>query len=115
MVMAWRSSSGLGPSLIEVVRRGVVMLAVRRRCRRPDGVVRHPRMLLQFDKRGFVYTSDASSGVRGCRTVRRRRRVLVRLRWQPAATRQMMMVIVVMPGVVESVRGRHASCWRRCV
>lgn len=115
MVMAWRSSSGLGPSLVEVVRRGVVMLAVRRCSRRPDGVVCHPRVLLQLDKRRLVYTSDASSSVRGCRTVRRRRSVLVRRRWQPAATRQMVMVVVVVPSVVESVRGRHASCWRRCI
>jgi hypothetical protein len=52
MMMARWTSSRLGACLVEVMGGGVVMLAVcRRSYRRPaDGVVRHPRVLLQFDE-----------------------------------------------------------------
>lgn len=117
VVMARRPSCWLGPTLVEVVRRRVVVLAVSRRCcRRPaDGVISHPRVLLQLDERRLVDTSDASSGVGGRRGVRGRRRVLVRRRRQATATRQVVMVVMVVGGAVQSVRRRHASCRRRCV
>lgn len=80
------ATSGLGSSLVEVVCPRVVVLAVSRRCRRrPDGVVRHPRVLLELDKRGLVHTSHTSCGVRRRRAVGRCRRVLVR-RWRQTGT-----------------------------
>lgn len=85
MVTRW-AASGLGSSLVEMVCRRVVVLAVRcRSCRRPDGVVRHPRMLLQLDKRGLIHTSHTSSGVRRRRAIGGRRRILVR-RWRQTST-----------------------------
>ena len=85
-MVAGRTPAGLGSSLVEVVCRRVVVLAVRRRsCRRPDGVVRHPGVLLQLDKRGLVHTSHTSSGVRHRRAIGGRRRILVR-RWRQTST-----------------------------
>jgi hypothetical protein len=82
MVVTGRPTAGLGSPLVEVVCRRVVVLAVsRRRCRRPDGVVSNPRMLLQFDKRRLVHPSHTSGGVRRRRAVRRCAGVLVR-RWR---------------------------------
>ena len=81
MMVTGRSPAGLWSSLVEVVCRRVVVLAVRCcRCGRSDGVVRHPRMLLELDKSGFVHTSHTSSGVRHRRTIGGRRRILVRRR-----------------------------------
>lgn len=101
MVVGRWASTGLGPPLIEVVRRGVVVLAVSCcSCRRPDGVVRHPRVLLQLYESGLVDAGDAAPGVRRRRAVRRRRRVLVRRRGQSATTRQVVVVIVMVTRVV---------------
>lgn len=82
MVVTGWATAGLGSSLIEVVCRRVVVLAVRcRSCGRSDGVVRHPRVLLQLNKSGLVHTSHTSPGVRHRRAVGGRRRILVR-RWR---------------------------------
>lgn len=88
VMVTGRAPTGLGSSLVEVVCRGVVVLAVcGRRCRRPDGVVRHPGVLLQLDKRGLVHTGHTASGVRRRSAIGGRRRILVR-RWrQTSATR----------------------------
>ena len=53
VVVTGRSTPGLGPTLIEVVGSRVVI------CRRPDGVVRHPRMLLELYERGFAAAPGA--------------------------------------------------------
>jgi len=86
MMVTGRSPAGLRSSLIEMVCRRMVVLAVRcRSCGRPYGVVRHPRVLLQLDKRGLIHTSHTSSGVRHRRTIGGRRRILMR-RWRQTST-----------------------------
>lgn len=86
MMVTGRAPAGLGSSLVEVVCRRVVVLAVSCRSRgRPDGVVRHPGVLLQLDKRGLIHTSHTSSGVRHRRAIGGRRRILVR-RWRQTST-----------------------------
>jgi len=86
MMVTGRSPAGLGSSLVEVVCRRMVVLAVRcSSCGRSDGVVRHPGVLLKLDKSGLVHASNTSSGVRHRRTVGRRRRILVR-RWRQTST-----------------------------
>jgi len=88
MMVTRRAPAGLGSSLVEVVCRRVVVLAVScRSCRRPDGVVRHPGVLLQLDKSGLVHTSHTSSGVRHRRAIGGRRRILMRRRRQTSTAR----------------------------
>jgi uncharacterized Zn-finger protein len=86
MMVTGGATAGLGPSLVEVVCRRVVVLAVSRRCcRRPDGVIRHPRVLLQLNKRGLVHAGYTPSGVGRRRAVGRCRCILVR-RWRQTGT-----------------------------
>lgn len=86
MMVTGRAPAGLGSSLVEVVCRRVVVLAVRcRSCGRPDGVVRHPGVLLQLDKGGLIDTSHTSAGVRHRRAIGGRRRILVR-RWRQTSS-----------------------------